>query len=91
MSKCDCEYLQTTCVTCGQIICEKILPKSEWICVRDRLPNHEDWVLTYAFPVIQVLIFRRFPEFFQWVERSGRAVEGVTHWISLPEPPKEEL
>lgn len=49
MTECDksgCQYLQTTCVTCGRIVCEKMLPKTyEWIKCSEKLPKCDQKVL----------------------------------------------
>jgi len=46
--KTGCQHLQTTCISCGRIVCEKILPKSEWISVKDMLPDDYEFVLVYS-------------------------------------------
>ncbi len=42
MSEClvkGCRYLQTTCVSCGRIVCTSCLPKeTEWIDIKKELP-----------------------------------------------------
>lgn len=60
----------------------------EWISVDDRLPNHGDIVLCNTRYHYEVL---------QWDGRANRWVnnfmnpkkEYVTHWMHLPQPPKE--
>ncbi len=45
MSEClkkGCRYLQTTCVTCGRIVCTAALPKQlEWVSVKDKVPPQD--------------------------------------------------
>ena len=75
---------------------------SEWISVKDRLPNNSehDWVLGQ---ITEDNGYRWIPEVVEYRERIGdwhceglgwlKAHNGafaVTHWQPLPEPPKEE-
>lgn len=49
----------------------------EWIGVKDRLPEKDGWHLVFA------------PGY--WGNRRIYGIGGmVTHWMPLPEPPKEE-
>ena len=32
-----CKYLQTTCLTCGRVVCTKTLPTMEWIEIKEKL------------------------------------------------------
>ncbi len=44
-----CRNLQTTCVSCGRIVCTRCLPKSmEWISVKDLEPELYTFVLVFA-------------------------------------------
>ena len=62
----------------------------EWISVKDQLPSKGDEVLTFYedyFNVASILYFddENRPHFI-----SGSYVfDHVTHWMPLPEPPKE--
>jgi hypothetical protein len=66
---------------------------SEWISVKDRLPKNRtrclvcryDWVTKTRF--IDILWFYR-----AWLVAPdyGVADDTVTHWMPLPEPPKED-
>lgn len=72
----------------AKAIAEKV-PK--WIPVTERLPNHEGRYIT-AFSKGEVgenvfLSFRGAPA--KWYYNSEDTGE-VTHWMSLPEPPKGE-
>lgn len=58
---------------------------SEWISVKDRLPNEKTRVLVFVPHGnrkidIDGMVGRI------WVRWNGR----VTHWMPLPEPPEEE-
>lgn len=76
---------------------------NEWISVKDRLPNNDehDWVLaqvmepaTGFMPIPKVMEYREsnndwYEETMGWLsEHNG--VFAVTHWMPLPEPPKED-
>lgn len=66
---------------------------SEWISVKDRLPDKEDLFLISYGESREITIglwnFRnnRFEE--TEIEWFGYEITGVTHWMPLPEPPKE--
>lgn len=57
-----------------------------WISVKDRMPDHGNYTLTYApssLPPIRIHCYSQFAE--QWSRNKG---EEITHWQPLPEPPK---
>ena len=63
----------------------------KWIPVTERLPEYGENVLAYLENKITVL--RRYNGFFEKTlgVRHGKLVSlDVTHWMSLPESPKEE-
>ncbi len=65
-------------------------PEPEWIPVTKRLPEYGENVLAYLENKITVL--RRYNGFFEktFGVRHGKLVSlDVTHWMSLPESPKE--
>ena len=57
--------------------------KTEWISVKDRLPENHDPVLTFSNDIDGCLYRIMAPRFI-----SG-FTENVTHWMPLPEPPQE--
>jgi hypothetical protein len=65
------------------VFCEAIYNagyrKQEWISVEDRLPEkYQD-----------VLVYRDYSFDIDFVMSEGRfCIDGVTHWMPLPEPPK---
>ena len=66
-------------------------PEPEWIPVTERLPEYGENVLAYLENKTTVL--RRYNGFFEKTlgVRHGKLVSlDVTHWMPLPEPPKEE-
>jgi hypothetical protein len=78
----ECEM----CPCCAQYHCGC---ECRWISVKERLP-----------PIIKrVLVYTEWGRVFDaawygacWQEKCGNylmAFDGVTHWMSLPEPPKE--
>ena len=64
---------------------------SSWISVKDRLPEGGKCVLVYSQDggVAEGKYNARFKEWvqFRW---SVTDLKNVTHWMPLPEPPKEE-
>ena len=63
------------------------LPK--WIPVTERLPDYDKAVLCHCRAnIIETLCLENDGH---WYGYSGRYMKGfVTHWMPLPEPPKEE-
>lgn len=66
---------------------------SEWISVKDRLPEPSRYVACIA----KRNPFSRFMPMVARIEKNGWAnpiteqyISEVTHWLPLPEPPKEE-
>ena len=69
--------------------------KQEWISAKDRLPKIDQKVLVYDAgdeTEIHVYHLREDLDGLYWDDEGGWAVdfENVTHWMPLPEPPKEE-
>ena len=65
----------------------------EWISVEDRLPDETDDVLLYDSQMgvfsgrISYVISHGY---FNITHTTGHTANGATHWMPLPEPPKEE-
>ena len=69
---------------------------SEWISVKDRLPEAHKSVLAIVYDDIKIgwiELVSTDPGQFHWVG-SGIYIDkghyALTHWMPLPEPPKEE-
>ncbi len=75
----------------------------EWISVKDRLPDPKEYkdVLTYEF-LTHIETLEEIPHFsiepaeniyfddeLQCVCSNFAGAENITHWMPLPEPPKE--
>lgn len=66
----------------------------EWISVKDRLPSSEGYYLVLDYKHIEKLMFR---EGFFWTTscydydhtNEDQKSMYVTHWMPLPQPPKE--
>ena len=59
---------------------------SEWIKCSDRLPDDGVWVLIYQEGY--VFDMASYSERNDLFENGYEWLEGVTHWMPLPEPPK---
>ena len=70
--------------------CYSIKPIApRWISVKERLPKHGSIVFCYTKYFYEVLQWDDDAE--QWVgQYSVNAKHYVTHWMPLPEAPKEE-
>jgi hypothetical protein len=68
--------------------------KFKWISVEDRLPKYGDWVMGIGpkkgYYICEYRGVTHFPYEgdVPWFAAKGRCVT-VTHWMPLPEPPKE--
>ena len=59
-----------------------------WIPVTERLPEDGQWVLVWGHgQKIPIMMFR---ESGAWIDDQFEFHTAVTHWMPLPEPPKEE-
>lgn len=61
---------------------------SEWIPVTERLPGHEESVMYYC-SMILVGHFNSVDKRWRFDPDEMLETETVTHWMPLPEPPKE--
>lgn len=69
---------------------------NKWISVKDRLPEFPRFVLVYVkhpasdpFPSWSCIMTDMYLGD-RWAENADEEVHEVTHWMPLPEPPKEE-
>lgn len=99
--KAGCENTQTQ-LAVGEKTIRELLGKPQWISVKDRLPEDGvGWTMVYGCILsrwsVQPGFYDRQRE--EWISRfineyedeEGYArLESVTHWMPLPEPPKEE-
>ena len=68
--------------------CEQFqfMPPPAWIPVTERLPEDKTWVLAHYNSFVAVSgCFNH-----QWCERRTYVDTSPTHWMPLPEPPKEK-
>ena len=72
---------------------------SEWISVKDRLPNYDTWVIGYTHDQfgshVEYVDYQTNENRVStkkaicwWEDTDGCQIE-VTHWMPLPEPPEE--
>lgn len=60
-----------------------------WISVKDSLPeNKGDYLIYNTDGTVWPYWYDPFTS--QWFDSLGYRTESVTHWMPLPEPPKEE-
>lgn len=72
------------------------VPRQQWISVKDRLPEDPRFVLVYVkhpsahpFPAWSCIMTDMYLGD-RWMENADEEVHEVTHWMPLPEAPKEE-
>lgn len=58
----------------------------EWISVRERFPDEDYPVLVYGLTDCDIA---RFYPTEGWYSEAWGDVKGITHWMQLPDPPKE--
>lgn len=65
----------------------------DWIKCENRLPTEEKFVLTFSELGIRTLAIFTIRNEKYWIEANGFSLDldtlNVTHWMPLPEPPKE--
>ena len=64
--------------------------QSEWVSVKDRLPENGETVLVYR-PTMKI----QYMTSYYWYRFCDGAIDiqgndVITHWMPLPEPPKED-
>lgn len=59
--------------------------KSQWISVTERLPENRDMVLATIDGVVYIAFYGNY----MWKEVETYSIFYPTHWMPLPEPPKE--
>ena len=68
----------------------------QWISVKDRLPPHQGKKVLVINGHGDVRIYalwkREYGNKWTWIDENGKFnhVNDITHWMPLPEPPKEE-
>ena len=60
-----------------------------WISVKDRLPEEDKEVLAYNGAYMIIAAYATNPTKY-WYTITGSVTRTITHWMPLPEPPKEE-
>jgi hypothetical protein len=91
--KTGCRKLETKCIECGRIVNSIYFPKvaEYWISVKDEMPIEGRRVLSYSPNdilqirndyIVAIMEYRH-----TWAHRLDEII--VTHWMPLPEPPKE--
>jgi len=96
MSECTergCRHLETKCADCGRLVIDRVLPSHEWVSVKERMPEYNVNVLyTNGFDIL--LGWFEKPSYLihsegYWMTEDNGQYEDITHWMPLPEPPKD--
>lgn len=59
------------------------LPVMCWVAVTENKPKAGQWLLVYASSGRHIAWYNGF----QFEDRADYNIEGVTHWMQIPEPP----
>lgn len=92
-SMCDKKSHQDNLIVC--VICSGCLKNSNWISVKDRLPEINGSVLTASYSsdkdkyLIELVLFDDgyFYSIYDAEEMTNDSHWEITHWMPLPEPP----
>ena len=94
-TKSGCRNLQTTCLTCGRVVCTATFPSPEWISV-DELPPKENELVRIWNGKGKITRGRRFIDKLQesgghycYYEEDESDWGVILKWMPLPEPPHE--
>ena len=88
---CDPMYYGGDALAVAQHLIANGVTVQEWISVKDRLPEHGDFVVVWHTYMVHPFVC-------QWDERSDCWIDDkwafgrntITHWCYLPQPPKGE-
>ena len=74
----------------AEIPAEEVQPAPQWISVEERLPNHYEEVLVVS-KLKNIVYFAWYDADISMFMGHGHmwTTREVTHWMPLPEPPKE--
>ena len=90
---CDPMYYDVDALAMAQHLIANGVTVQEWISVKDRLPENNQWTLCFmkdkSFGTFRVFQWNYID--WQWNDGNERCKEkDVTHWMPLPQPPKGE-
>ena len=69
---------------------EEYWQRNSWIPTSERLPDTPKDVLAWAQNAgVWIGYYNALPEFESWMYGAGKFLPKVTHWMPLPEPPKD--
>ena len=104
MQECDkrgCRNLEWRCKDCGKAACTAQWPQNEWISVKDRLPEDDQFILMCDIAMGNLMPTVGWYERLNAEQKENPEERGfftadhcfrmrliVTHWTPLPEPPK---
>lgn len=67
------------------------LERDRWISVRERAPAHGETVIVTDGEIVCDALFGGFTQVTKSLYfEPSESIEHITHWMPLPEPPKEE-
>lgn len=82
-------YKDESTIICNSCLDLSFRKKTEWISVKDRLPETSESVLVTGAGGMAIaficLLSKRFTQVNTW---NDSIHESITHWMLLPEPPK---
>lgn len=91
----DCPHIEVS-IKCSHMITRSSVTKvgglnMEWISVKDRVPDEAGTYIVTAHDGHKTRVtFRKWQNRFKCFDKSGSgAYWNITHWMPLPEPPKE--
>ena len=87
----ECPY-ETIEPDCWIVMNEDVLEllkeqQPRWISVTDRFPQDDDYVLVWVNGTYRDMAYR---DEGVWYDEEHNHLKNITHWMPLPEPPKED-
>ena len=71
-----------------------IIREPQWISVNERLPEFSNWTLVTCDElggwITRIAIYDAWDNVFEEIGSGENITKHVTHWMSLPKPPKKE-
>lgn len=64
---------------------------NEWISVKDRMPDEEETVVVWKNGELDVFTYEGNNKWWDYEGWSTTEGFGVSHWMRISEPPKEEI
>ena len=87
-------FIEVSCIVRRHMLTLELAPCQQWISVKERLPPDQKKILVVnGHGYVTILAFvKELDGKWTWLTESGKYnhINDITHWMPLPEQPKEE-